>query len=440
MTTFKTLQSLAIGFAASLLAGTAYADSLLVVLSPAGSEDQKRAEAIDMLALAIEATQPGETSYFINGVTGQSICTINVPDKKAYRSDRAKLNVNRACAAQIMSFPRNDTVALGWTPHAGALDIAGTLRSVVQNYDMSQIDAVVMVGNPLYHDPRHADLSMLAGHVYSEGHVAASVVQSHFGMAGFDEALAGTPVHITFDGYDWVQNSAHEDAVHRVTALTIGAMGGALVTYNGDRSRLIERVKSNVSGPVRTFTRDETATKREMIFVGSQPSDFIPIHERELSQAPLATSETLAARNIEVGITWKCACDLDIYVRPNPRADVLYFGHQSTREGTFFKDYRHSAELKNGLESAHLSAPVDLREMLLGINFYGGSAPRGVEGEIRLTLNGETYARAFSLEATNGNAAQGAQDVLSSGSSKSPHWTVLSGFDVVRDHVSDGAG
>lgn len=432
--TFKSkLLMTALVTAPLLAAQVAQADPVIIGLSPNGDATTKKAEAITAIKLAVQSTDLGETSYFVNALTGKSIAAFRVPDKKTYASDKAKISVNRREIGKLMGFAKNaDSNA-----RAGAMDVFGTMRTLVKNYDMDKIDAIVFMGDPLFDSPKEPSLSMRGGHVFSPAHIKASPARTHFGMAGLEGAFKNKPVHITTEGYDWVQSTRHQEAVERVLSLTVKHLGGNLVSFNADRALTVERVKDGIQTPVQTY-EFPPSTKLEMEFVGFDDRDAVPIHERDISTETLTAHDITRARNVEVGITWSCACDIDIYVRPSKSADVLYYGHQRSREGKFYKDYRDARDLLNGLETASFNAPVNLHEMDIGINFYEGKAPANVTGQIRLALGSRTYAKPFTIKAQSGNQGKGSKKAFQTLKAPNSHWAMLRGSDIVKDYVKGG--
>ena len=123
------------------------------------------------------------------------------------------------------------------------------------------------------------------------------------------------------------------------------------------------------------------------------------------------------ANNVEIGISWKCQCDLDLYSRPIPNAQVLYFGETSSEFGQYWKDYREAPNAANGFETILFKVPLDLRVLLIAINFYDGDAPQGVSGEIRLSVDGQVYASAFQIKAAKGNQGKDIVTTVNSGRS-----------------------
>ncbi|NQY41455.1 MAG: hypothetical protein HRT80_15325 [Henriciella sp.] len=410
------------------LAPLAQADNLAIVLSPNGEPDARRAEAMDAIKLATAAVELGESAIFINGLTTKTICTFNVPERRAYGSDKAKLTYNRACVGAVLNLANKGDAGAS----LGQLDLPRTYRMLAGSLDMDAIDAIAIFGSPVHDHVDEPSTTMAVGHIPSDGHIIASQGQSPYGMAGLEGALKGTPVHFSTDGYDWVRNSRHESMVHRFHALTAETLGAPLATFNSDREQLIARVTAGARDTAMSFERS-SSQKLEMIHVALDSAPGTPIHERPISEAPLSASERRRAVDVEVGINWSCACDMDVYVRPSEDAETIYYGNVLTNEGRFYRDYRNGRELLNGLESVTLHAPVNLSEMVIGVNFYSGNAPDGVSGEVRLSVGDTTFAKPFEITATSGNAARGADAAITGQTAPDEFWVVMSGDVIVTN-------
>ncbi|MEL6692380.1 MAG: hypothetical protein AAFQ12_05020 [Pseudomonadota bacterium] len=410
------------------IAPLAQADNLAIVLSPNGEPEAKRMEVMDAIKLATSAVELGETAIFLDGLTTKTLCTFTVPERRAYGSDKAKLTYNRACVGTLLNLAEQANASAV----AGQLDLPRTYRMMAQSLDMEAIDAIAIFGSPIHNHVDEPSTTMAVGHIPSDGHITASQGQSPYGMAGLDGALKGTPVHITTDGYEWVRNSRHESMVHRFNALTVETLGSPLVTFNTDREQLIARVHSGIDEPALTFERS-SSDKLEMIHVGLDRAPGAPIHERPIAETPLSASEARRAIDVEVGINWSCACDMDIYVRPHDEAETVFYGNVLTNEGRFYRDYRNGRDLLNGLESITLHAPVDLSETVIGVNFYSGNAPDGVSGEVRLSVGDKTYAKPFEIGSTRGNGARGADAAFAQKAPPNEFWVVMTGAEVVSN-------
>jgi len=414
-----------------MLAPLAYAESIIVGISPNGNPQAKKIEVIEVLKFVTEITDLGETSIFVNALTGESICDFHVKAKKSYSSAKAKINYNRVCVGGLMTFAKNANPQ----GHSGATDFWVTLRTIAGNYNMERTDAIILIGDPRYHSDSEAALSMMGAHVANDSHIVADSTRSHYGMAGLEGALNGTPVHFSSQGYDWFDNTRHKDAVTRFQSLSVEYLGGQLVTANQDTAQLFERIKMGLKKPVKRY-EPNYIDKLEMLFVGREVSDEVPIHEREISTETINTASITRSRNIQVGITWRCACDLDVFVQANRRSEVLFYGNQSSAEGIFRKDYRSASALLNGLETVRFHAPVDLSKMMIGVNHYSGRSSGDVTGEIRITIGSQTYAHPFVLKSQKGNKGVDAKKAFKTYKAPSNYWMMISAQDILKPYMN----
>lgn len=415
--------------AATALSVPAQAANLKIALSPYGDAAAKKAEVVDFIMLVIRTVEPGERADFLHGITGGSICSFAVPDSNAYTSEKAKLNANKECAATLMRFANeaSDTRA------AGTLNLPHVLRTIIQTSDMDGVDALIFSGSPIHDDPREPSTSMAQGDTPSDGHSVVSQGLSPYGMAGLKGGLKSTPVHLTAEGIDWARNSNHAFLVNRFWGVTMDFLDGPLVTFNQDRKKVAEQLKSGVTTPAQVFER-ASSNKLEMIAAQIDHGRSVPIHERQLSTKPPSLNTLRYARDVEVGITWgdDCRCDMDIYVQPASGDQPLYFANRRTDEGVFHRDFRSGRDLLNGLEYVTLDVPVNLKDMLIGVNFYSGQAPEGVTGEIRVSIGPRTYAMPFKISGTSGTGSTGRNAVLQTRKSPNDRWFVTTGNKVVE--------
>lgn len=403
------------------------AANLAIALSPYGDLSSKKIEVVDFIMLAARTVEPSERADFLNGVTGGSICTFDVPDRKAYSSEKAKLNVNKACAAKLLSFASN---ASAERP-AGTLNIPHLLRTIIQTSDMDVIDALIISGSPIHDDPREPSTSMAQGDTPSDGHSLVSQGTSPFGMAGLEKGLKGTPVHMTAQDVDWELNSNHAFLVNRFWGVTMDFLDGPLVTFNQDRKKVSERLQRGVTAPAQMFER-ASSNKLEMIAAEMDHGRTVPIHERQLSTKPLSANEMRYAQDVQVGITWDCECDMDIYVQAGSGDQPLFYGNKRTQEGVFHRDFLSGKDLLNGLEYVSLNVPVNLEDMLIAVNFYGGEAQAGVEGEIRVSIGPRTYGMPFTISGTKGNKGKGGNQAVSTRKAPNDRWFVTKADQVVK--------
>ena len=138
------------------------------------------------------------------------------------------------------------------------------------------------------------------------------------------------------------------------------------------------------------------------------------------------------ATGVEIGLSWDCPrCDLDLYARPYPDADILYFDNTQTSEGRYWKDFRTSPQEVRGYETIEFGVPLSLRNLEIVVNHFSGQAEGGITAELRITVNGETYAKTFRLSPGEGNHGAGVQNAFSSGTAADEHTQVISPLAVV---------
>lgn len=160
------------------------------------------------------------------------------------------------------------------------------------------------------------------------------------------------------------------------------------------------------------------------------------IYERPLSTTPVPANVLRQASHLEVGITWECGgCDLDLYGLREPGAKAIWFLSTQTKDGQYFRDFRTSPRSANGYETLAFHVPVDFNHLLLAVNFYNGSSPGGVKGEMRISLNGQTYAMPFHVIAHEGNGGVGRQETLTARRAHNAAWLVIDPMEVLGNRA-----
>ncbi|HWY75340.1 MAG TPA: hypothetical protein VN281_06970, partial [Verrucomicrobiae bacterium] len=124
-----------------------------------------------------------------------------------------------------------------------------------------------------------------------------------------------------------------------------------------------------------------------------------------------------------IGIRWKDNIDLDLYAIPRPGAETLFFQHDRSAEGYYFKDHRSSPGRE--YEFIEFESPVDVRDVRASVNFYGGSCPAGPRGEVRIEFLNRIYVGSFEIAATEGNQGR-------SGRSQGRFWTEIPVQEILR--------
>lgn len=417
-----------IAAAGVLISGAAEARDYAVALSPYGDKAAVKKQVMTVAQYLTENLQPGDTAILLNGDSLSTIGTFTVPDKPAYKHPKAKFAANKAVIGALMQFADNASGA----SVAGTVRLPQLLQHIAGNLSPAEeMDAmdVIVLASPLYHDNKDPAFSMTGELVPSDGHLTAGRDKTPF--AASDPALlAKLRVHIGTEGEGWAKSDLHRHFVQRFWTLYIEKQGGKLVTFTGDLPTLFQRVTNKAEAPKHDYVL-EPSDKLEMIRLVVKTGQSI--FERSVTTVSLPADQAANAEGVELGISWNCqSCDLDIHARPHNGAETLFFGHSASKEGVYLKDYRISPRTIKGYETIVFNAPVDLRQLRIAINFYEGNAPQGVKGELRLSVNGATYAAPFTITATTGNKGAGAESTIASGKAASSQWIVIDPMSVVQ--------
>ncbi|MEM9388080.1 MAG: hypothetical protein AAGA68_23695 [Pseudomonadota bacterium] len=378
------------------------------------------------------AQEPGDTTTFIDAWSNQTIAIFTIPEGRAYASPKARLTYNGQAVAALMRF------ADAARPPSGASEPAllGAIRlpqflSHVQ--DTNTADApleMIVFGSPFYDDRADAAVSMATGLVPSDGHINSSRADTPFGTKNTAPRSQPMRLHWALDPSAQWNSDRHRFFVQRFWTLYVEARGMSLASFNTDRTALLRRASKGANAPAHGYVLEE-GEKREMIRL--RPAD-IPqrLYDAEPTTTPPRADMIGAATNVEVGLTWDCArCDLDIYARPHRQAQVLYYGQSITPEGHHWKDHVRAPRggrengPANGYETIGFTGTVDLHQLEIAISFYSGTALAGVQAELRLSANGQTWSYPFRLDARRGKKGEGVAEAFASGVTTAPHLAII---------------
>jgi len=409
----------------------AYGRDLVVALSPY-MEPAVAKKQNGALLRFLTHLQPGDRVTLVDGYHLKKIGDFNIPTDVKYRHPKVRMTMNKETVGALMRFAKNVTVP-GGDNHpsvTGAVQLPQLLRYVANNFKHKDKLDVIVLGSPLVDDPRSRSTSMARGLFPSDGHLFAPQSATPYSATN-SKLLTGVSVHIGYGDERIMNSDQHRFFVKRFWTLFVEQQGGKLASFVGDLPTLFERINNN-SPPVAHDYVPAHSAKLEMIQLA--PEETVQsIYDRPLSTSPLTQSEIQRASNVEIGISWACAiCDIDLYARPMPNTQTLFFSKTSSPQGQYFKDYRNSPELTNGFETIAFHVPLDLRVLRIGLNFYEGEAEQGVSGEIRLSINGKTYAAEFNIPATTGNKGEGMMQAVESGQAAHEQSLIIDPLSIVK--------
>lgn len=416
------------------LVSPAQGRDMAIGLSPYMEADAAQRQVKSILQFLIETLQPGESALVFDAYRIRTLGTFTVPDNPAYRHPKARLQANRQTVATLFAFAKDARPPQGEGEPGviGAVRLPQALAFLGTNYPALQDADIIVFGSPLYDDPSEKQFTMRRLFIPGDGHLSKARSATPYGIKGQTSLLAGRRVHLGYPDDSWRQGDHHAYFVHRFWTLFIEGQGGTLPTFTGDVVTLFERVKTKAPVPSHGY-KPEASDKLEMIQLRPPSVERrTSIYERPLSNALISPQTLRRATKVEVGITWECGgCDLDLYSKSSPQAATLSYLKKQTPEGQYFKDWTSSPRPRNGYETLAYRVPIDLTALLLAVNFYDGASPGGVNGELRISLDGQTYARSFHLPASRGNSASGRWRTLTFRRAANEHWLVIDPLEVM---------
>lgn len=424
------------------LARPASARDMAIGLSPYQDAGVAEAQIKSVLQFLAETLEPGERCMLFDAYHIQTLGTFAVPDKAVYRQPKAKIQANRQVVGALIQFARTAKRPHGESEPSvvGAIRLPQALRFIGQDYPVIQDSDVILLGSPLYDDPKEKAFTMRPNHIPGDGHLTKARSLTPYGIKGQETLLAKRRVHLAFYDDTWKQDDHHSYFVQRFWTLFVEGQGGQFSSFTHDLPSLFLKIKSNAASAKHDYKFDPT-DKLEMILMRPPTvKQQTSIYERPISKASVPESVLRQASHLEVGITWDCGgCDLDLYGQREPGATAIWFLNTQTSEGQYFKDFTSSPRAANGYETLAYHVPVDLNHLLLAVNFYHGSAPGGVKGEVRIAFNGQTYAKAFHIPAQEGNGGVGRQETLTTRRAKNTHWLVIDPLEIIGVHPTQAA-
>ena len=376
--------------------GAAY----VVGLSPFLEREVKDDVYRRVVGFILEEMPTGSTLSLYDAYALRTVAEIRIPETLAFKSGRTRANQFGEPIQRLRAF-------LGTSNAPPAVALPGAIR-LPQFLDFlaSQLrvrtpgTVVMVLGNPLYADSKEPGFSMLDGYVPTDGHLAASREETVYGLRERRGALDGVTLHLGYFGDPWVSD-VHQEKVARFWRLYLAGQGGRLGAFTGDLATLFRAAKPGADAvPVVPTEPDPLQTKIAMVRVtrSSGVADWIT---RDLAGAGASVPPTRESGPMKIGIRWSGAMDLDLYAKPRPGAETLFFQHPRSPEGYYFKDHRSSPERE--FEFIEFESAVNPWQIEARVNFFEGESPEGVEGEVRVEFDGRTYSGRFAIEAAHGN-------------------------------------
>ena len=406
----------------------AEARDTVIALSHAQSVDALEKQTERVILHLLQTLESGETARFYDATAVKLIGTFTMPEDTQNTAAKRVLNHNREVVGKIGAFVRSAKAVPG---NPGRINFPELLRTVRETAPAAEDGAdLIVLGHPLHLPASVPSQSMLGGRVPSDGHVAATPGQSLYAASGLSGSLAGYDVYFGLLGDNWSVSPPYAHHVTRFWTISVEAHGGSMAYIGGD----LETVFDLAGRDAPDRPHDEPLRgdeKLEMLTFAADAGQIPDIYRRPLEVEPAPEPIWKTASGVTIGITWDVdRADLDLYVRPNPQAPVIFFQQTNTPEGRLFKDFTLSPG--NGFETVALKPPVDLSQMRLAVNYYGGTASRsGVSGEVRIAIGDQVWAMPIHVPASKGNKGAGAARVLRDHETPNDAWILIDPLQVI---------
>lgn len=443
-------------------ASHANAEQTIVAISPTLPDLATKNDIYkSVLTAALSDIAPGDSIQILDGWEVKSVATLTVPSHRAYARDpKARAKAMQPAVQAFSQWLTAESAARTKLP-ANGLRVPAIFEFCATHADLATTKGrLVLVGSTIYDDPSEPAFSMKDGYYPSDAHLAVARQESVFGLKDAANRLEGVVVHWASVGAQY-QDDGNRAAVERWWSLYCQTQGCILASCDNTPATVFQRLKAGSRAPI-VRASVETENKLEMRHApirirvpastqSPQPVDSSTPAAPELpaSAAPAATQSTAApdinfmlrqdvtqqpleaqiVENCRIGIRWPGDCDIDLYVRPTPSSDELFYGHQRTREGIHVKDWLTSPDVdNNGFETVELRGRVDLSKLAIGVNFYAGKLQRGgVNGQIRIETGGKVFQSDFHLRTSTGN---GGRDKAQR--ANSPYWVILDPLAITK--------
>ncbi len=442
----KNILKATFGMVFGLLASSpAHADLYVVVLSSLHKQGTEQI-GLTLGNLAKTVLEPGDTVVVMDGTDAKEIATLPIPKENRFKSAKFRLNFLKKNYRKIAAYQRAQKDK---TDGQASNDLAGLFReigdSVLTTYSGEPAHVIAFL-DPIHHDPRRPLGSMRGGQYFNDGHIRASSQVSDFGVADRANHFKGVKLHFCVAPDVTFTSNLYEEIVERGWSLYISGQSGTLATFTQDTALCVRRLIKN-SDPARSFSlkpeeqqpimlrllaptskpdnkldrkpassskASNQSKKTKVQAIKAQPAGFLQSNVRINRGAALNTKGRL-----KVGIRWRCACDLDLYVQHRGASRALSYKNKSSSIGRFHKDLTTSQNSDRAYEFVEFTKAVDARDLAIKVNFYRGTAFGGAKGDVRIWLEGQegVWEVPFHIKASSGN--------FSKQSANSMHWVSL---------------
>ena len=378
--------------------------SYVIGLSPFLDNPVKDQVYRKVITFVVDEMSLGSTLRIYDAYNLQTVTELQIPEVQAFKSSKTRANQFAAQIHQLKRFlateyPRPRRAGPQFTGAVRLPQFMDFLRTTT--IPSTEPLTLIVLGSPLYMDPKEPSFSMADGYYPSDGHLRVGRDKSVYGVTDRTNSLRNVFVHLSYFGDPWVSD-VHREKVSRFWRLFLETQGGTLATFSGDIATAFKNARQ-FAGPVATLqvssALDPEQTKVEMFRITRDVSSRDWITRDDISPAVRPPSTTVGP--MKIGIRWQGDWDLDLYSSAKPGAQTLFFQHTRCPEGYYYKDHRSSPGRE--YEFIEFTNPVDINEVEAMVNFYAGAASDGAAGEVRIEFDDKIYSGTFRIPGTEGN-------------------------------------
>ncbi len=385
--------------------------TFVVGLSPFLDDAAKDDIYRSLVRLIVEAVPLNSTVSVYDAFNLKTIVQLHVPESHAFESAKTRANQFASPIRELREFLAQN--------HARPADARLKFQDALLvpqfyqflNENLIQTNrkcSLLLIGSPLYQDPKEPAFSMIDGYFPSDGHLQATREKSVYGLSEARDSGLHFAVDWAYFGDPWLTD-LYREKVTRFWSLFFELRGSELRSFSADlttATRSFYQGKIGEQEPSRHWAIDSQQTKVEMMRIGREidAADWIQ-RDAILDEAQHPPSKLIGP--MKIGIRWKQNIDLDLYASPRQGAETLFFQHPRSAEGYYYKDHRSSPGKE--FEFIEFETPVDVREVEAFVNFYKGDCPGGPGGEVRIEFENKIYSALFSISASEGNRGRAGQ-------------------------------
>ncbi len=433
----KTLKLILLFFSLTL-ANYSHAKDYIIGISPFAHQTQKETLKRKILEFLLVGISLGDQVILYDAYHNKRLGIFKIPNNPSYNGSKARIkaNNNPIVVKALTSFL--NTRIKNSDGKSSSINLPQFLNFIGTHHNSEDL-IIIIIGSPHHIDEKEPSYSMTNGYLPSDGHIIASISKSPYGTKEKAKLLNQSKLYFLIQDEAW-SSDLHSELTHRFWSLYVQSIGAELASFSSDIDTVLERSLDHSLIASRNFEIDKSNDKIEMISIrrtvgqrsieevfDTEPSS--PLEPKISNSTDENTeSEANTVGSVLVGVKWDCLkCDIDLYAQPKPTAEILYFNHTRTAEGSYFKDYLSSPTPVNGLEYIIFDEPVDLRKLHIALNFYKGKFSSGPKGQIRIEFNGQVYAKSFHIQAETGNRGNSFNQ-----RHEDKHWIVIDPLTLVH--------